>query len=114
MEVQDGGSNLILIDMLIVERTTSQPGHVVDIMPTLLDIIGMKYPKRFNGRNTEPLHGKSLLPVLQGKKREIPDFFISGSKEKFRMFRKRDWKIVKVKLMEKNGSCIIWPMTIQN
>ena len=74
---------------------TNQPGHVVDIAPTFLDILDIKYPDSINGYPTLPLHGSSLLPVFQGKKRKEPDYFISGL-EKFRMFRSGDYKIVRM------------------
>jgi arylsulfatase len=75
---------------------THQPGHVVDIVPTLLDIINTPYPAKLNGKPTIPLHGKSLLPVFLGEKRDQPSYFVSGFMERFRMFRQGDWKIVKV------------------
>ena len=75
---------------------TNQPGHVVDIFPTLLEICGTEYPKEYHGKKTIPLHGKSLLPIFKGKKRQEPEFFISGFSERFRMFRQGDWKIVKL------------------
>lgn len=74
---------------------TPQPGHVVDIFPTILDITGVEFPDRYNDTTTIPLHGRSLLPVLEGKTREEPEFFISGFTDRFRMFRSGDWKIVK-------------------
>ncbi|MEQ6120636.1 arylsulfatase [Reichenbachiella sp. MALMAid0571] len=72
---------------------TDQPGHVVDIAPTFLDILDTKYPETINGHPTIPLHGGSLLPIFKGEKRKEPDFFISGFTEKFRMFRSGEWKI---------------------
>ncbi|MFQ6115439.1 MAG: sulfatase/phosphatase domain-containing protein, partial [bacterium] len=45
---------------------TQQVGHVIDLMPTLLEITGVKYPDR----ELLPLDGKSLLPVFLGKTRE--------------------------------------------
>ncbi len=74
---------------------TDQPGHVVDIAPTFLDVLNLSYPDSINGVSTIPYHGKSLLPVFQGKHRAVPEYFISGM-EKFRMFRKGDYKIVRV------------------
>lgn len=74
---------------------THQPGHVVDLAPTFLDILNIQYPDSINGYATLPLHGSSLLPVFTGKKRIEPNFFISGM-EKFRMFRSGDFKIVKL------------------
>jgi arylsulfatase len=73
----------------------SQPGHVVDIAPTFLDVCQVDYPDTVHGNPTLPLDGGSLLPLLKGEKRKEPDFFISGM-DKFRMFRKGDYKIVKM------------------
>lgn len=75
---------------------THQPGHVVDIVPTLLEIAGVSYPETVDAQPSIPLHGKSLLPVFMGEKREPPAYFVSGWSERFRMFRMGDWKIVKV------------------
>ena len=74
---------------------TDQPGHVVDIAPTFLDVFEIEYPDSIHGYNTLPLHGSSLLPIFQGKSREEPDYFISGL-EKFRMFRSGEFKIVRM------------------
>ena len=74
---------------------TNQVGHIVDIAPTLIDILKISYPDSINGFPTIPLHGQSLLPVFEGKERKVPDYFISGM-DKFRMFRKGDFKIVRI------------------
>ncbi len=74
---------------------TDQPGHVVDLMPTVLDILGATYPKKIKEYPTLPLHGSSLLPIFKGKERSTPEYFISGL-ENFRMFRSGDYKIVKL------------------
>jgi arylsulfatase len=74
---------------------TDQVGHVVDVAPTFLDILNITYPKKINGFSTIPLHGKSLLPIFQNEKRQEPEYFISGM-DKFRMFRKGNYKIVRI------------------
>jgi arylsulfatase len=74
---------------------TDQPGHVVDIVPTFLDILKLQYPDSINGYATIPLHGSSLLPIFKGIERREPDYFISGL-DKFRMFRSGDYKIVRL------------------
>jgi len=74
---------------------TDQPGHVVDISPTILEIVETPYPDSINGYATLPLHGSSLLPIFKGEEREEPVFFISGM-DKFRMFRSGDFKIVRM------------------
>ena len=51
--------------------------HVVDIMPTLLNIAQIDYPKTYNGIQTNALPGESFLPLLQGENwnREQPICF---------------------------------------
>ena len=44
--------------------------HITDITATCLDVAGVAYPAEFNGRQVLPLAGKSLLPVLQGGRRD--------------------------------------------
>ncbi|AWG22755.1 sulfatase [Flavobacterium faecale] len=72
---------------------TDQPGHVVDIAPTFLDLMNIQYPATIKGFKTIPLQGSSLVPIFNGKERKEPDYFISGVKD-FRMFRAGDFKIV--------------------
>ena len=74
---------------------TDQPGHIVDIAPTFIDLMGIEYPDSIEGYPPIPLPGESLLPVFFGKQRKEPDFFISGITP-FRMFRMGDYKIVRV------------------
>ncbi|QVY66006.1 arylsulfatase [Polaribacter sp. Q13] len=74
---------------------TDQPGHVVDIAPTFLDILGIEYPETINGVATKPLHGSSLMPIFKGEQRKEPDFFISGING-FKMFRSGDFKIAQM------------------
>ena len=73
----------------------TQPGHVVDIAPTFLDICKVDFPDSVHGYLTLPLDGSSLLPLFKGEKRKDPDFFISGM-DKFRMFRTGNYKIVQM------------------
>ena len=95
----EGGSHTPFIaywpSVIKSNTITAQPGHVVDIAPTFLDILDIQYPDTIKGFATIPLHGKSLLPVFKGEEREEPEYFISGV-EKFRMFRSGDYKIVKL------------------
>jgi arylsulfatase len=46
---------------------TPQVGHVIDLMPTCLDLTHVKYPKVFQGRDLTPLEGRSLVPIVLGK-----------------------------------------------
>ena len=49
---------------------THQVGHVMDIMPTCLQVAGVKYPHNFDGHKILPLEGKSLLPILESRQLE--------------------------------------------
>jgi len=70
-----------------------QPGHITDIMPTLIDIAGGTYPTEYNGKAIKPMEGISLLPAFFGKdlKRENPIFW---EHEGNRAIRSGDWKLV--------------------
>ena len=46
--------------------------QLIDVMPTLLDILGMP--------ESEQAQGKSLLPLLGGKRQEVNDYVFAGSK----------------------------------
>lgn len=48
-------------------RLIHEPGHVIDLMATSLDLAGVPYPESRNGHTITPVEGKSLLPVLQGE-----------------------------------------------
>jgi len=95
----EGGSHTPFIafwpDRIAPGQITHQPGHVVDIAPTFLDILQMEYPDTIQGFPTLPLAGKSLRPIFEGKERDMPEYFISGL-EKFRMFRQDRHKIVRM------------------
>ena len=42
------------------------PGHVIDLVPTVLEATGVRRPPRWKGLRVPPLEGRSLLPVLAG------------------------------------------------
>ena len=69
---------------------TDQVGHLVDFMPTCLDLAGAHYPDK---DSNSKLMGKSLLPVFKGEKREEHEFlyFHFGNN---RAVRKGKWKVV--------------------
>lgn len=95
----EGGSHTPFIaywpGVIEANTITHQPGHVVDIAPTFLDVLGSSYPDSINGHPTIPLHGQSLLPVFKGEERPEPPYFISGM-NRFRMFRSGAHKIVRL------------------
>lgn len=50
--------------------STDQVGHIMDVLPTCLDLADVDYPDRYNGHEIRSLDGKSLSPVFQGDERE--------------------------------------------
>ncbi|MCK5731117.1 MAG: hypothetical protein KAH68_08580, partial [Draconibacterium sp.] len=63
---------------------------------TLLEASKIKYPNKLGEIIPQPLQGNSLIQILEGGERVEPEFFMSGWTDRFRMFRKQDWKIVKL------------------
>jgi len=41
-----------------------QVGHVIDFMPTLVELAGATYPSELNGHSILPMEGKSLVPAF--------------------------------------------------
>ncbi len=70
----------------------TQPGHLVDIMATCLDVAGAKYPAERNGIKTTPPEGKSLLPAFKNK--PIEREAIYWEHEGNRAVRMGQWKLV--------------------
>jgi arylsulfatase len=70
-----------------------QPGHLVDIMPTILDVTRTRYPRDFRGRTIQPMEGVSLRPAFTGRAivRRQPLFW---EHEGNRGIRSGKWKLV--------------------
>jgi arylsulfatase len=43
------------------------PAHLIDLMPTIVEVAGAKYPQRIDSRGIFPMAGRSLVPVLHGE-----------------------------------------------
>lgn len=72
-----------------------EPGHLIDIMPTCLDVAGAKYPAEWAGKPLLPLEGTSLVPAFAGKpiQRAQPVFW---EHEGNAAVREGDWKIARL------------------
>jgi arylsulfatase len=70
----------------------SQPGHLIDIMATCIDIADINYPTVFNGNAIQSQEGKSLLPAFKNK--TIKRDFIFWEHEGNRAIRSNNWKLV--------------------
>ncbi len=69
-----------------------QPGHLIDIMATCVDLGRAEYPKQLSGHEITPLEGRSLVPAFAGK--PIQRDAIYWEHEGNRAVRQGDWKLV--------------------
>src|SRR6185503_12833940 len=68
-------------------------GHLIDLLPTCLDVAGAPYPPTRQGRSTPALEGRSLLPVLRGAT-AAEDRVLFWEHEGNRAVRDGRWKLV--------------------
>lgn len=69
------------------------PGHVIDFVPTILDITAARPERSWNGEKAPPLAGRSLLPTL-AKETQVRRDFLFFHHENNRALRIGDWKLV--------------------
>ncbi len=74
-------------------KLETQAGHLIDLMPTCVDLSGAAYPREWQGRPIKPMEGISLAPAFQGRpfKRAAPLFW---EHESNRAVREGQWKLV--------------------
>jgi len=46
---------------------STQVGHVMDIMPTVVELSGARYPSEAGGKPVEPMEGRSLVKAFHGE-----------------------------------------------
>jgi arylsulfatase A-like enzyme len=74
---------------------TNKMAHVIDLMPTCMEIAQGVYPSSYHGRQITPQAGSSLLPILTNGTRTDPDAIFwehFGSKA----LRQSKWKLVQL------------------
>ena len=69
------------------------PGHVIDLMPTLIEVTGASYPRSLHGKDIIPFEGTSLVPIWNGRAtdREKPLFWEFEGKH---AMREGKWKLL--------------------
>ncbi|REJ88290.1 MAG: arylsulfatase [Planctomycetota bacterium] len=72
---------------------THQPGHLIDVMATCLEVAGLDYPEEYDGHAITPLEGRSLLPILEGRERAGHAALYFEHYDE-RAMREGDWKLV--------------------
>lgn len=72
------------------------PGHMIDIVPTILDVLAIEKPTRWEGEPIPPAPGKSLAPAF-AKDVTVDREFLWWLHEGNRAIRVGDWKLVAAK-----------------
>ncbi len=70
------------------------PSHLIDLMPTFIELAQARFPKQWDGKSTVPLEGISLIPFFKGKhgtERKQPLFWEHEGQRAVRMGK---WKLV--------------------
>ncbi|WP_052573441.1 arylsulfatase [Haloferula sp. BvORR071] len=68
------------------------PSHLVDVMKTITDVTGAKYPATYKDHPVLPAEGISLIPAI--RKEPVAERPIFVEHESNRMIRKGKWKLV--------------------
>lgn len=79
--------------MIKESRIDDQVAHIIDLMPTCIDLSNAQYPDEYNGKKIKPLVGKSMVPIIEGKKRQ-PHNVLYWEHEGNKAIRKGKWKLV--------------------
>jgi arylsulfatase len=71
----------------------SFPSHIIDIMPTVAELMGATYPNTKDGNSIHPMEGISLVPIFKGEEINRGKA-ICWEHELNRAVRQGDWKLV--------------------
>lgn len=74
-------------------RLSSYPSHLIDIMPTLIELTGATYPENAKGNSIIPPEGISLVPLFK-KETVTREKDLFWEHEMNRAYRSGDWKLV--------------------
>jgi arylsulfatase len=69
-----------------------QPGHLIDLMATCVDLANASYPVKLDGHEIDPMEGVSLVPAFAGN--SLNERAIFWEHEGNRAARQGDWKLV--------------------
>jgi arylsulfatase A-like enzyme len=75
-------------------KITDQVGHVIDLMPTILDVAGAEYPLEYDEKRIHPAQGKSLVNCIDGESFSREPLFFEH--EANRAVIKGKWKLVSI------------------
>jgi arylsulfatase len=68
--------------------------HLIDVMPTLCEVAGAKYPDTYAGRDVTPAQGVSMVPALRGDEMPPRGRPLFWQHENHAAVREGNWKLV--------------------
>ncbi|WP_115462512.1 arylsulfatase [Winogradskyella aurantiaca] len=91
----------LIISGLQIKRSNSLETQfltLMDIAPTLYDLLEISYPSEYNSHEIEALKGASLLPLFKDDTIKIHDenYVFALEHRGYTMLRKGDWKLVNI------------------
>jgi arylsulfatase len=81
-------------------QLTHQVGHIIDFLPTFVDLAGGEYPQQRGGQAILPVEGKSLAPIFAGRQR-TPHEHLYWEWAGNSAVREGKWKLVWDKLVKR-------------
>nr|MBI1229623.1 sulfatase-like hydrolase/transferase [Cytophagales bacterium] len=84
-------------------RISNHLGHIVDIMPTVLEVAAGEYPTVYKGEKITPMEGQSLVPIFNSQ--SFTRKPIGWEHEGNRGFRNGRWKLV-----ERRSPVVVWEL----
>jgi arylsulfatase A-like enzyme len=75
--------------------------HLMDFMPTVVELAGAEYPGRFNGHEILPMEGRSMLPAIAGTPDEPRTLIFEH--ERNAAIREGKWKLVGIDVLKGDG-----------
>jgi len=70
------------------------PGHIIDVMPTLVELAGATYPAEFRGNSILPREGRSLVPIFAASDGLASTRVLCWEHQGNKAVRSGDWKAV--------------------
>ncbi len=98
--------------------------HIIDVMPTCLDMASVEYPGQFNDKKLSTTEGRSLIPAVQNKTLEPRDLFfehqtscaiISDGWKLVRNSGKQSWELIDLMNdpFEENDQAALYPEKVK-
>ncbi|MEP2777205.1 MAG: arylsulfatase [Luteolibacter sp.] len=86
---------------------TDHAAHLIDFLPTFMEITGALYPAEIRGQKLQEPDGISMLPALEGQAQD-GHAFLGWERSGSKAIRKGDWKLVAAK--PKKGDESSWEL----